>query len=184
MTEKLVTPNALNPDAPEARVAGLIEPALAGLGYELVRVVLQGEKRPTLQVMIDRADGGIVSVEDCEAASHTVSALLDVHDPIAGTYTLEVSSPGIDRPLTRAKDWQRFAGHLARAELAEPQEGRRRFQGVILGLVEDAAGGPAVRLRLDEGAEVLLPFAAVRRAKLVLTEALIAATRPDAPTAH
>ena len=113
------------PDLPhhtglEGRVAGIVAPALADMGYELVRVAVLGRERPTVQIMADRADGGQISVEDCEAISHAVGAVLDVEDPIPGTWTLEVSSAGIDRPLTRRKDWNRFAGHLARVEMAVP----------------------------------------------------------------
>ncbi len=126
--------------------------------------------------MADRADEAPISVDDCEAISRSVSAILDVEDPIKSAYTLEVSSPGIDRPLTRAKDWVRWAGHLARVELAVPLEGRKRFSGTVLGLE-----GKAGKLKLDDGAEVALPLDAVRTARLVLTDALIEATRPDQP---
>ncbi len=143
------------------------------MGYELVRVVVVGGNgnRPTVQVMADRADGSQINVGDCEAISHALSAVLDVEDPIASAWSLEVSSAGIDRPLTRIKDWNRFAGHLARAETSVPIDGRRRFAGIALGADEHGA-----RLRLDEGSEVVLPLNDIRRAKLVLTDALIQAT--------
>ncbi len=144
---------------------------LEHMGYELVRVAVLGRDRPTVQVMADRADGSQIAVGDCEAITHAVSAALDVEDPLPGAWTLEVSSAGIDRPLARVKDWVRFAGHQARAELATPLDGRRRFLGVILGADESQ-----VRLRLDDGTEVAIPLGQVRRAKLVLTDALIAAT--------
>ena len=102
----------------EARIATAITPALGQLGYELVRVQVSGKERPVVQIMADRADEAHFRVEDCEAISHAVGAVLDVEDPIRGEWTLEVSSAGIDRPLTRAKDWNRFAGHLAAVELA------------------------------------------------------------------
>ena len=156
----------------EARIAGLVAPTLASMGYELVRVQVMGKERPTVQIMADRADGALISVEDCEAISHAVGAVLDVEDPISGAWSLEVSSAGIDRPLTRLKDWVRFAGHLARAELAVPMEGRKRFQGVILG-----ADAKAARLRLADGTDVALPMAEIRRAKLILTDELIEATK-------
>ena len=155
----------------EARIAGTILPSLEGLGYELVRVAVLGRERPTVQVMADRADGTQISVEDCEAITHAIGAVLDVNDPLPGAWTLEVSSAGIDRPLTRPKDWARFAGHQARVELLAPHDGRRRFTGTILGL-----DGAAASLRLEGGAEVTIPLDMVRRAKLVLTDALIAAT--------
>jgi len=141
------------------------------MGYELVRVAVLGRDRPTVQVMADRADGELITVEDCEAISHALGAVLDVADPLPGAWQLEISSAGIDRPLTRPKDWNRFAGHLARAEVVVPIDGRKRFSGIVLGADDETA-----RLRLDEGGEVTLPLSAIRRAKLVLTEALIAAT--------
>jgi ribosome maturation factor RimP len=155
----------------ETRIAALIMPTVAHLGYELVRVLILGRERPTVQIMADRADGAQISVEDCERISHAVSAVLDVEDPVPGAWTLEVSSAGIDRPLTRAKDWNRFAGHQARVEMLAPIEGRRRFSGTALGATADGA-----RLRLDSGEDVILPLRDIRRAKLVLTDALIAAT--------
>jgi ribosome maturation factor RimP len=155
----------------EARLAAIISPSLEGMGYELVRVAVLGRERPTVQVMADRADGAQINVDDCEAISHALGAVLDVADPLPGAWTLEVSSAGIDRPLTRVKDWNRFAGHLARAETAVPVDGRKRFSGVVLGAADDTA-----RLRLDDGSEVALPLSDIRRAKLVLTDALIEAT--------
>lgn len=157
----------------EAKIAGMITPQLSHLGYELVRVAVLGRERPTIQVMADRADGSQISVEDCERITHAVSAVLDVEDPLPSAWTLEVSSAGIDRPLTRAKDWTRFAGHQARVEMLMPQDGRRRFTGLVLGADETHA-----RLRLDDGTDVALPLGDVRRAKLLLTDALIAATAP------
>jgi ribosome maturation factor RimP len=141
------------------------------MGYELVRVAVLGRERPTVQIMADRADGSLITIDDCEAISHQVSAMLDVEDPIPGAWNLEVSSAGIDRPLTRPKDWNRFAGHLARAELQFPVDGRKRFSGIVLGADDEAA-----RLRLDDGTEAALPLNLIRRAKLVLTDALIEAT--------
>jgi ribosome maturation factor RimP len=155
----------------EARLAAIVSPTLEGMGYELVRVAVLGRERPVVQVMADRADGSQITVADCEAISHTLSAVLDVEDPIPGAWSLEVSSAGIDRPLTRSKDWNRFAGHLARAETTVPLDGRRRFNGVVLGADDNAA-----RLRLDDGNEIVLPLTTIKRAKLVLTDALIEAT--------
>ncbi len=146
------------------------------MGFELVRVAVLGRDLPTVQVMADRADGSQITVEDCAQISHDVSAAIDVDDPIPGAWTLEVSSAGIDRPLTRVKDWNRFAGHLARVETFVPQNGRKRFAGVVLGADDDAA-----RLRLDEGLEVVLRHPDIRRAKLVLTDALIEATAIKPP---
>ncbi|KAA5612523.1 ribosome maturation factor RimP [Rhodovastum atsumiense] len=164
------------PDLPhhtglEARVADIIAPTLVDMGYELVRVAVLGRERPTVQIMADRADGSQITLEDCEAISRAVGAVLDVEDPIPGAWTLEVSSAGIDRPLTRRKDWNRFAGHLARAETVLPIDGRKRFSGTVLGADDTHA-----RLRLEDGTEVALPFTEIRKARLVLTDALIDAT--------
>lgn len=155
----------------EARIADSIQPTLAHLGYELVRVQLSGKERPTVQVMADRADGATFTVDDCEAISHAVGAVLDVDDPIKGEWVLEVSSAGIDRPLTRARDWNRFAGHVATLELAMPQAGRKRFRGIALG-----ADAETARLRLEDGTEMTFARDNIRKAKLVLTDELIAAT--------
>jgi ribosome maturation factor RimP len=161
----------------EARLAAIVTPTLEGMGYELVRVAVLGRDRPTVQVMADRADGGQINVADCEVISHTLGAVLDVEDPLPRAWSLEVSSAGIDRPLTRVKDWNRYAGHLARAETIAPIDGRRRFSGIVLG-ADDAAA----RLRLDDGNEIVLPLQGIRRAKLVLTDALIAATATTTKT--
>jgi ribosome maturation factor RimP len=155
----------------EARIAALVAPTIEHLGYELVRVQVSGKERPIVQIMADRADEAPFRVEDCEAISHVIGAVLDVEDPIRGEWTLEVSSAGIDRPLTRAKDWERFAGHVATVELAVPLDGRKRFKGVVLG-----ADAELARLRLPEGVEMAFPRDAIRKAKLVLTDELIAAT--------
>ncbi len=155
----------------EAKIAATITPPIEHMGYELVRVLILGRERPTVQVMADRADGVQISVEDCERITHAVSAVLDVDDPLPGAWTLEVSSAGIDRPLTRVKDWVRFAGHQARVEMLMPHEGRRRFTGIILG-----ADATHARLRLDGGDDVTLTLSEIRRAKLMLTDALIEAT--------
>nr|WP_241665377.1 ribosome maturation factor RimP [Pseudoroseomonas oryzae] len=163
----------------EARIAAAIEPTLSAMGYEIVRVLIQGKQTPTVQIMADRTDGIPVGVADCTRISHAAGAVLDVDDPFTGEWNLEVSSPGIDRPLTRTKDWLRFAGHVATAEMSIPFEGRRRFRGIILGADE-----ATVRLRLDDGADVALPRPDMRRAKLVLTDELIAATAADAARAR
>jgi ribosome maturation factor RimP len=156
-------------------IEALIEPTLAGMGYELVRVVMSGRDQPTLQVMAERGDGAPMTLDDCETVSRALSAKLDVEDPIASSYTLEVSSPGIDRPLVRAKDYQRFAGHLAKIEVRAPIAGRRRFTGKIVRGDEQR-----ICVAVEEG-EVEIPLAEIVRAKLVLTEELIAATASSQP---
>ncbi len=173
-----------DPDRPdqiglEARISSAIEPSLLNLGYELVRVMVLGRDRPTVQIMADRADGSQISVEDCENISHAVSAVLDVDDPLPGRWILEVSSAGIDRPLTRMKDWNRYAGHQARVELIAPVGGRKRFTGLVLGADEAQA-----KIRLESGEEVAVALRDIRRAKLVLTDALIEATASQTKMAN
>jgi len=159
----------------QSRLEALIGPSLDAMGYDLVRVQLQGNQRLTLQIMADRKDGAAMGVEDCVGISRSLSALLDVEDPISGAYTLEVSSPGVDRPLTRAKDFVQWAGFEAKLESAQPIEGRKRFRGRLVGLDE---AGNHVRLVVETG-EVAIPLADVRGAKLVLTDELIRATIKD-----
>jgi ribosome maturation factor RimP len=137
------------------------------MGYDLVRVAMS-RGGGTLQVMIEPADGRPMDVEDCATLSRALSAVLDVEDPLPGAYTLEVSSPGIDRPLTREKDYLRWLGHVARIETTEPIEGRRRFKGTLLGLENGT-----LRLKLDDGREADVPLGSVSRAKLELTDALL-----------
>jgi len=149
------------------RIEDIVAPTIVGMGYELVRVAMS-RSGGTLQVMVEPADGRAMDVEACATLSRALSAVLDVEDPISGAYTLEVSSPGIDRPLTREKDYVRWTGHVARFETAQPIDGRRRFKGTLLGL---EAG--AVRLKLEDGKEAQLPLAAVTKAKLELTDALL-----------
>src|SRR6266566_3243071 len=156
-----------------ARVAAISEPVLDGIGYRLVRVKISGESGCTVQIMAERPDG-TMTVEDCEAVSRALSPVLDVADPIDRPYRLEVSSPGMDRPLVRRSDFVRFAGHLLKVEMMVARDGRRRFRGLLLGVE-----GDAVRIRRNDSApgeshEVLLPIEEMAEAKLVLTDALIA----------
>jgi len=161
------------------RVAEIIEPSVGALGFRLVSVRLTGVNGQTLQIMAERPDG-TMRIEDCELVSRTVSPLLDVEDPIIGAYHLEVSSPGIDRPLVRPEDFERWAGHLAKVELQVPLAGRKRFQGVLEGFDE---ADDEVRLFIASaekgGDDVLvgLPFDAIAKAKLVMTDALLDAAR-------
>jgi len=156
-----------------ARVAAISEPVLDGIGYRLVRVKIFGADGCTVQIMAERPDG-TMTVEDCEAVSRALSPVLDVADPIDRAYRLEVSSPGMDRPLVRRSDFVRFAGHLVKLEMMIARDGRRRFRGLLLGVEGDAA-----RIRRDDSSpgesdEVLLPIDEMADAKLVLTDALIA----------
>ncbi len=152
--------------AMDRRLAEIITPVIEDMGYELVRVRLQGGKTPVLQIMADKPEGGI-EVDDCAEISTTVSAVLDVEDPILDAYTLEVSSPGIDRPLTRLKDFETFEGYDAKLETADLIDGRRRFKGVLAG-VEDND----VLINIEEGT-IGLNFDWLSDAKLVLTDELI-----------
>ncbi len=155
------------------RIAALIAPTLSDLGFDLVRVMLTGGQQPTLQIMAEPLDRSPMTVEACAEISHAVSALLDVADPIAGAYRLEVSSPGIDRPLIRPADFERFAGFDCKLETEAPLAGRRRFQGRLLGL-----DGDDIRLDLPDG-PITIPFALVKKAKLVLTDELIRAAQAE-----
>ena len=148
-------------------LAEIIIPVIEGLGFELVRIRLMGGRTNTLQIMADRPDGGIV-VDDCAKISTAVSAVLDVEDPLQDAYVLEVSSPGIGRPLTRLKDFDMWEGYEARLETSEMIEGRRRFKGILAG-----TEGTEVLLEIDEGT-IGLEFEWLSEAKLVLTEDLIA----------
>ena len=144
----------------------LIEPTVEALGFELVRVRFTTGDQPTLQIMAERPDGTMV-VEDCVELSRTLSTVLDVEDPIRGNYNLEVSSPGIDRPLTRRKDFERWAGFDTKVELAVPLDGQRRFRGILKGIE-----GGDVLLETDIG-PVALTYDDIEHAKLVMSDALI-----------
>jgi ribosome maturation factor RimP len=154
----------------EQRLTSLIEPSLDGMGYDLVRVMMRGEQRKTLQIMAERRDQRAMTLDDCEAVSETVSALLDVHDPIKERYALEVSSPGIDRPLIKPQDFARHIGFEAKIDLKELTQNRRHLRGILR-----AANENDVTVELEEGEIFTAPFTAIHRAKLVLTDDLIAA---------
>jgi ribosome maturation factor RimP len=154
----------------DRRIAGIIAPVVEGMGFELVRVRLMGGKTKTLQIMAERPDGGI-EVDDCARISTAVSATLDVEDPLEDAYTLEVSSPGIDRPLTRLKDFGIWEGYEAKIETSEMIDGRRRFKGALRGVEDDE-----VLIEIEEQGELLtigLRFDWLSDAKLVLTDELI-----------
>ncbi len=153
---------------PANRVAKMITDPLRELGFDLVRAQISGARRPTLQIMAERSDRANMTVDDCATISRALSALFDVEDAVEGSYTLEVSSPGLDRPLTRARDYERFAGYEARIELQQPHDGRHRFRGRLVGLIDDS-------VRIDmEGRIYDLPFEEIQRAKLVMTDELLA----------
>jgi ribosome maturation factor RimP len=158
-----------------ARVAALAEPVLADLGFRLVRVRVSGADGCTVQVMAERPDG-TMQIEDCEAASRALSPVLDATDPVDRAYRLEISSPGIDRPLVRRSDFERHAGHVVKIEMETPVDGRKRFRGLLLGAEGDAArirGEDAKPAAPGEPGEFLLPIADMAEAKLVLTDALV-----------
>jgi ribosome maturation factor RimP len=155
-----------------ARLAVIVEPVLESLGYRLVRVRISGSDGCTVQVMAERPDG-TMTIEDCEAASRALSPVLDAADPVDRAYRLELSSPGIDRPLVRRTDFERYAGNVVKIEMAGAVDGRKRFRGQLLG-----AEGDAARIHRDdapagEPVDVLLPIEEMAEARLVLTDALI-----------
>ncbi len=157
-----------------AEIADVSEPVLEDLGFRLVRVNVSGRDGGTLQVMVDR-ESGTITIDDCALISRRLSPVLDAHDPMPGGYNLEVSSPGIDRPLVRPRDFEIWAGYEAKVELKELVDGRRRFRGEIEGF-EDGEVRLRMALRDDETIQTIgLPIALVAEAKLVLTDALIRA---------
>jgi ribosome maturation factor RimP len=151
------------------RINAIIEPTVVDMGYDLVRTHIKGSDRLQVQVMAERLDGTGMGVDDCASLSRAIAALLDVDDPITKAYTLEVSSPGIDRPLVKLVDFERFVGFDVRIEAERPVDGRRRFTGPI-----SAVKDQIVAIKTDDG-EVEIPFDYIARAKLLLTDRLIAA---------
>ncbi|MDH5187862.1 MAG: ribosome maturation factor RimP [Rhodospirillaceae bacterium] len=161
------------------RIATIINPTIEGMGFELVRVQVTGESRPRLQIMAEPNDGRNMDVEDCASLSRAISAVLDVEDPISSAFTLEVSSPGIDRPLTRAKDFDRWKGYDARIEMDRAVNGRKRFTGKLLGLAPEKQGeGELIKIEVD-GEVCELPFEDLDRAKLLLSDDLIKAATQE-----
>ena len=149
-------------------VSDLVEPIIDKLGFETVRIMTIGNKNPTLQIMIERKDRKNLTVDDCAAVSREISVVLDEKDPIEGQYSLEVSSPGLDRPLTKEEHFKRFAGYEARIETVSEVDGRKRFKGKIIGLNQNRL----IDFDMD-GTEYHIPFDAVSKAKLILTEELL-----------
>ena len=161
MTNDLIAKSAV-----EKKLLGLINPLIADMGFELVRLRLMSNKEITLQIMVARPDG-FINVDECADLSTAISALLDVEDPIIDAYSLEVSSPGIDRPLTRMKDFEEFEGYDARLETVELIDGRKRFKGTLAG-----TNGSEIMINVDEGT-IGLEFEWLAEAKLILTDELI-----------
>ena len=155
-------------------VRALIAPSLADIGYEVVRVMTIGAEHVTLQIMAERLDEDKMTVEDCASISRTVSAIFDVEDPIIGAYTLEVSSPGLDRPLVRKKDFERYSGLEAKIELHQALNGQRRYRGVLAGYADGV-----VTIVTENGA-TNLPFEEIDKAKLIITDDLLAASSAEA----
>jgi len=171
--ELLAEPRLVVEPGVAARVSAIAGPVLQEMGYRLVRIRISGEAGCTVQIMAERPDGSM-QIEDCEAVSRALSPVLDIADPIDRAYRLEISSPGIDRPLVRRSDFERYAGHLVKIEMAVAHHGRKRFRGTL-----DGADGHAVKLHRDdatasEDADVLLVIEDIAEASLVLTDELIA----------
>ncbi|MEP3198526.1 MAG: ribosome maturation factor RimP [Lentilitoribacter sp.] len=163
----------------EAQVAAIIEPVMHSMGYQLVRIRTNGENGFTLQIMAERFDG-TMTVEDCEAISRAISPVLEVEDPIDRAYHLELSSPGIDRPMVRKGDFKRWSGHLVKCETTVLIENRKRFRGWIEDVTEEAFVIDRDDPAADEVKEVTIPFSALAEGKLILTDELIdAALKAD-----
>jgi ribosome maturation factor RimP len=161
-----------------SRIAELVRPTIEAMGFVLVRAQALGHQRMRVQIMAERIDGSGMTIDDCATLSRALSAVIDVADPIAGSYVLEISSPGIDRPLVRIEDYYRFAGYEARVELGRLIDGRRRLQGRLVSADDDA-------VRIDVGGVVKeIAFADIRRGKLVLTDDLLASYTRTAPVAE
>jgi ribosome maturation factor RimP len=170
----LTEPRLVTEPGLAARVSAVAEPVLHGMGYRLVRVRISGEAGTTVQVMAERPDGTML-IEDCEAVSRALSPVMDVADPIDRAYRLEISSPGIDRPLVRRSDFERNAGHLVKVEMAVMHDGRKRFRGTLLGI--DDSGRAHLRrddVKRDDDIDVFLNVEDIAEVRLVLTDALIA----------
>ena len=154
-----------------SRIEKMISPTIEDLGFEVVRVELMGEMNPCLQIMADRLDQTGMNVDDCATISRAVSAIMDVEDPITAAYTLEVSSPGLDRPLTKRPHFERFQGYEIRVEKRGAGDEQRRFRGQLIGLEGD-------NVKMDvKGEEIQIPFADIVKAKLVVTDEMIAAAK-------
>lgn len=172
MSETVIEPRLITETGIDARVASIIEPTIIGMGYQLVRVKLSGQNGLTLQIMAERPDG-IMTVNDCEKLSMAISPVLDVEDPIDKAYHLEVSSPGIDRPMVRKSDFSKWVGHIVKFETSVMVEGRKRFRGKISSVSEDAFVLERETPAKDEEPLVTIPFNTLSEARLILTDDLI-----------
>ena len=172
MNDTVIEPRLITETGIDARVASIIEPTVVEMGYQLVRVKLSGQNGLTLQIMAERPDG-IMTVRDCEKLSMAISPVLDVEDPIDKAYHLEVSSPGIDRPMVRKSDFTTWIGQVVKFETSVMVEGRKRFRGKISGVSEDAFVLERETPAKDEEPLVTIPFSALSEARLILTDDLI-----------
>jgi ribosome maturation factor RimP len=172
-TDLLDEPRLVVEPGAAARVSAVAAPVLHGMGYRLVRIKISGEAGCTVQIMAERPDGSM-QIEDCEAISRALSPVLDIADPIDRAYRLEISSPGIDRPLVRRSDFERFIGHLVKIEMAVAHQGRKRFRGAIAGVEGDAVRLTRDDVKAGEEADVLLVMEDITEARLVLTDELVA----------
>jgi ribosome maturation factor RimP len=172
-TDLLAEPRLVVEPGVAARVSAVAGPVLQGMGYRLVRIKVSGELGCTVQIMAERPDG-TMQIDDCEAISRALSPVLDVADPIDRAYRLEISSPGIDRPLVRRSDFERHLGHVAKIEMAVAEHGRKRFRGTLIGLEGDSLRLRRDDAKPDEPAEVLLAIDRIGEARMVLTDALVA----------
>lgn len=172
MSETVIEPRLITENGIDARVAAIIEPTIVEMGYQLVRVKLSSQNGLTLQIMAERPDG-IMTVSDCEKLSMAISPVLDVEDPIDKAYHLEVSSPGIDRPMVRKSDFTKWTGHVVKFETSVMVEGRKRFRGTISSVSEDAFVLDREAAGKDEDPLVTIPFNTLSEARLILTDDLI-----------
>ena len=172
MNDTVIEPRLITETGIDARVAAIIEPTIVEMGYQLVRVKLSSQNGMTLQIMAERPDG-TMTVQDCEKLSMAVSPVLDVDDPIDKAYHLEVSSPGIDRPMVRKSDFAKWLGHIVKFETSVMVEGRKRFRGTISSVSEDAFVLERETPAKDEDPLVTIPFTTLSEARLILTDDLI-----------
>jgi ribosome maturation factor RimP len=172
MNDTVIEPRLITETGIDARVAAIIEPTIVEMGYQLVRVKLSSQNGMTLQIMAERPDG-VMTVQDCEKLSMAISPVLDVEDPIDKAYHLEVSSPGIDRPMVRKSDFTKWVGHIVKFETSVMVEGRKRFRGTISSVSEDAFVLERETPAKDEDPLVTIPFNTLSEARLILTDDLI-----------